>query len=50
MNQNIIRNDFGEVSHYTILELLEYELIYAELKKYARNKTDTSYLEVEEIQ
>jgi hypothetical protein len=44
-----INNDFDEVSHYKILELLEHDLTYADLKKFAVDKQDTSYLEVVEI-
>ena len=50
MSSTTIRNDFGEVSHSTILELLEHDLTYADLKKFAKDKTATSYLEVVEIE
>ena len=40
----IEEQDYGEVFHETILKILGDELTYNELKCYARNKYDTSYL------
>jgi hypothetical protein len=48
MNSIKTENDFGEVSHSTILELLGSAMTNNELKEYAINKNDTSYLEVVE--
>jgi len=42
-------NDYGEVEHSTILKIFGDELTYNELAFYARDKTATSYLQIEII-